>query len=694
MKRLLLFVCAMAVLLLTCSKKSTGPVGPQPPVRTPFEISYTADLSRSLSKQVAADVGGSVQAYDGDSVAFTLSIPAHALPSDTVITITPLSSLSIGGPGGDSCPACTGSDILCCYHGALFEPSGLILDSAMTLTVSFPLGAPMPFANHPLIAFLDSSGNRCEAAYTEFDTVANTISAHLIHFSGYFVDDGRYDRLEEEVYEAAERLTAAIGTDGFYICLWPIINLQRTCSTPIIYMGDTIEYPDLAASIEKITLDAYTRHAGIISDKSFTQPLCDAISDLYPCFMNIDNLTGFSNFGEFGPINGSLRSDYIVFVTNAANEGHRLCEADSCDQGMELLACAHEAIRLSWYSQINFDPDFCASVNNWMLACQCGINVSIYADKEVVHKIAVSESDAENCIVRYSAGVHNNATNEPAQGVIVDFIELNYPVGSHQIGSGVTDIDGRCEIIAKGSDFDTECGANLVQRVFAIAIYNSEQYISDTVSVTVRPLKIAVTISFSASHELISENIPGYYEKASGSITGTITGPGDWIWAPMPRTDNEFSLVRTISLDSSCWEGGFFMNWSMEFADPRVPATAVGRLLSPKSALCEVAGYATDTTVLVEGTSISVWMVTRIWTHLNFLSMPYAIEQSGVTMGESYCDTTFYGIFGGGYGWYCFELPTPYGPFSVINGACEPYTHLVDTLGKQSTTTITVAPVF
>lgn len=679
MKKILAFTCVLAVSLLTCSKKSTGPDEPKPPVRTPFEISYTADPSDAISQHILADAGGTIAAYDEDSVAFTLIVPPHALPSDTTVTITPLSSLSIGGPGGDSCPACTSWDFLCCYHGALFEPSGLILDSAVTLTVSFPLGAPMPFAYHPLIAFLDSSENRCEAAYTEIDTVANTLSAQLIHFSGYFVDDGRYDRLEEEVYAAAERLIATIGTDGFYIELWPMINLQHTCSIPIIYMGDTIVYPDLAASIEKIMLDAYARHAKMISDKSFTQPLCDAISSLYPCFMNIDNLAGFSNFSEFGPINGSLRSDYIVFVNNAANEGHRLCEADSCDQGMELLACAHEAIRLSLYSEINFDPDFCASVNNWMLECQCGIDVSIYADKEVVHKIAVSESDAENCIVRYSAGVHNNVTNEPVEGVLVQFHELIGPHGTHFIGSGDTDSEGRCEIIYKGSDFDVECGDNVNHRVFAEVIHNSKAYYSDTVSVAVRGLRIAVSVNFQSQHSVTGgENNPGYSEEASGSIIGTITGPGNAMY-----------------FDSSCWEGGFSMDWTMALENPSVQQSSVGRLLNPKTAFYAVAGYTTNSTVTVPGTSVSVKLLTTIITHLNSLKMPYAVEWSDVEHGTAYCDTSSECVFGGCglLHWWTLGLATP-PTFQVTGGTCEPFHWTRDTLGTTSSQTVTVEPIF
>lgn len=633
-------------------------------------------------------------AYDADSVSFTLTIPPHALGSDTTVTVTPFSHLQIGGPGGDSCPGCAGSEQFCCYRGALFEPSGLVLDSPAVLHMQLPAHLAFPFAHGGLIVYLDSATKRYQPCFTTCDTSINLLRAEITHFSSYGTDDEQYERLEEAIYQTLDRAAGLVNSPLlFYAVMRDLGFLYLLCSGH----GDPYAptYDDLVAIVENQSFSVWTRFINLQRTAASDQHSCDAMFTLYPVWIGVrdyPNAYGepFTNAADFFALSLAVKSDLQVYFSETAQRGRQLCLADSCEAGQTQLSCALT------YQNVVDDQSLVDSVGIWLLACnKCGFDVAVFADKDVVHKIAVSPGDAENCIVRYSAVVHNNVTDEPAPGVSVDFFELRYPAGTRDLGSRITDQDGRCEIIVAGSDFDAECGSNLIQRVCALAFYNSKQYMSDTVSVAVRPLKIAVSVDFSASHHLSSDDLPGYLEEAAGRINGTITGPGDWVWAPGSRVNDGAGLRNAATLDSSCWEGGFSMNWTMEFADPRVPTSCTGRLLNPKSALREVAAYATDTTVMVPGTSIAIWMVTRIWTRLNFLSMPYGIEQSGVTMGHSYCDTTSADIFGGGGScWYCFGLPTPQYPFSVINGACEPFRHSIDTLGKQSSTTITVAPVF
>jgi hypothetical protein len=683
MRKHFILIMTSCLLLLTCSKKSTGPDEPKPPVRTPFEISYVADPSRAVSEHISAEAGGVIEAYDKDSVAFELTIPPHALPSDTTISIMPFSVLRIGGPGGGSCPTCTGADSLCYYRGALFEPSGLVLDSPAVLMVQLPATMEFPFPHGGLIVYLDSAAKSYQPCFTTYDTAAGWLRAEITHFSGYGTDDERYDRFEEAIYAAGEELSASVGTWGFYIDLHPLVLLRSVCDGcdfPNLPLNAC--YPDLIAAVEKIVLDAYSRHAAIVRGKAALQEPCDALGDLWMCFMNIDPLfmlQRWNNEADFAPIKADLISDWAALTYKTGYEGHRLCEADSCDEGLELLSCVHDQIRHDPFGDLfSFDTVFCASVNNWMLACQCGIDVSIYADKEVVHKIAVSEGDAENCIVRYSAGVHNNVTNEPVEGAHVQFDELTGPVGMHPIGSCDTDSEGRCEIIYKGSDFDVECGDNTIQHVFAGVVHNSKAYYSDTVSVAVRGLKIAVSMDFQAHHEVTGdESNPGYSEEATGSIVGTITGPGNAMY-----------------FDSSCWEGGFSMDWTMAYENPSGQQSSVGRLLNPKTAFYAVAGYTTDSAVTVPGTSVSVQLLTTIIAHLNSLQMPYAVEWSNVSSGGTDCDTSSDCVFGGGFWhWWTLGFATP-PTFQVTDGTCEPFHWTRDTLGTTSSQTVTVEPIF
>jgi hypothetical protein len=341
---------------------------------------------------------------------------------------------------------------------------------------------------------------------------------------------------------------------------------------------------------------------------------------------------------------------------------------------MELLACAHEAIRLSSYSHINFDLDFCASVNNWMINCKCGIDVSIYTDKDVVHKIALSAVDAENCIVRYSVGVHNNSTEEPVEGADVDLIELVPPAGERYIGYGRTDSDGHCEIIYEASDFGASCMLEQSNHVFAGVTVASKRYYSDTVSVVFKPLRVATSIDFQYHHKV--EGSEGYMEEATASITGTVTGPACGMFDP------------------SYWEGGFTRSWTCAFENPFQHASQVGRMLSPPLVLEPIAEFFADSLVTVPGTSIEVRELSAIHVHMGTVKGLVSVEFSGSTNGVAYCDTVNETVFGCGGHYYCTSVHEIYPPFLPINGSFEPFRWALDTLGNTATQTVIVRPVF
>jgi hypothetical protein len=546
MKRLLVLVFVSAVLLLTCSKKSTGPDEPKLPVRTLFEISYVADPSRAVSEYISAEAGGVIKACDKDSVAFELTIPPHALPSGTTITITPFSFLQIGGPGGDTCPSCTGSDKLCCYRGALFEPSGLILDSPAVLTVQLPSGMAFPYPHGGLIVYLDSAARSYQPCFTTYDTAAGWLRADISHFSGYGVDDERYDRMEEEIYEAGERLAAAVGTWEFYMDLYPLVVLRLTCDGcdfPDLPLNAC--YPDLIAAVEKIVLDAYSRHAAIVRGKAVLQEPCDALGNLYMCFANVNGLfvpKNWNNAGEFASLKAELVSDWVALARKTANEGHRLCEADSCDQGIELLSCVNEQIRHDPFDgQSHFDYAFCASVNNWMLECQqCQIDVSLNADKSTIYDLATSPSD-NGPYVNFEVWVRRGLTGYVAnQLVVVEGIRS----GSNErfSVSGTTDTAGIARMryvwnVSGESHWNKPPGAYEVK---AHVTRDVKAYESDPMTLTLAPTCVAMSYSYQYTLDV---DIP----METRTVVANITGVGVQGFAN--DCPSKYSLSRSIDIN-------------------------------------------------------------------------------------------------------------------------------------------------
>jgi hypothetical protein len=393
MKQILVFTCVLAVLLLTCSKKSTNPPDDNnPPIDTTFSVSYVADQQRAVQQHISAQSGGSVIAIDKDGAQIQLDIPAHAIVSDADITIIPFSSLQISGPGGAGCGGCDGTDSLCCFKGALFEPSGLVLDSSATLTITFPPGTELPFQERPVIVFLDSASDRYEVEYTQIDALFRSLTTQIVHFSGYATDDGKVEELEAEIYQIADSLTKYIGTDRFYSFLYPMTSLHDHCRLPVIFMGDTIVYPDLAAAIERIMLDAYDRHAKAIQSQAFEQPPCDGLFDLRVCIRNLSDFVdpregvggGWSNHDAFSTIEANTEGDFDALFRKTALEGKRLCDNDSCAAGRDLLFCALG--ELGRDGSIHIDSvllPFKDTVGNWALTC-CKLQIILEADKNVI----------------------------------------------------------------------------------------------------------------------------------------------------------------------------------------------------------------------------------------------------------------------------------------------------------------------
>jgi hypothetical protein len=67
---------------------------------------------------------------DASGANWTLTIPAHAVPAGTVITMTPLGNIQSAGYIGSM------------KGGLLLEPDGLPFDTAGTLEVKLPSGSP------------------------------------------------------------------------------------------------------------------------------------------------------------------------------------------------------------------------------------------------------------------------------------------------------------------------------------------------------------------------------------------------------------------------------------------------------------------------------------------------------------------------------------------------------------------------
>lgn len=134
----------------------------------PF-ISPRLDTSQQTAAMIGAS-GGSIQATASDGTIYILSIPADALAEETEISLTPVREISdLPMSGG--------------MMGAVhFEPSGLELLRAATLTVELP-SAPALGDGEVLAGFTyEGDGENLALALAEVDGETYSIPVH--HFSG------------------------------------------------------------------------------------------------------------------------------------------------------------------------------------------------------------------------------------------------------------------------------------------------------------------------------------------------------------------------------------------------------------------------------------------------------------------------------------------------------------------------------
>jgi hypothetical protein len=582
MKKILAFTCVLAVLLLTCSKKSTNPPDDNnPPIDTTFSVSYSADEARAVQQNISAQSGGNVSATDKDGVQIRLDIPAHALASDADITIIPFSSLRISGPGASTCAGCTSGDSVCCFKGALFEPSGLVLDSPAILTIEFPIGEPLPFQKRGLIIYLDSIGNKYQACYTINDTSGKTLCARIRHFSGYGSGEENYDNMEAMIYQAAEQLLMHAGEYLFYgDPLWRMKDLHNLCRIPVIINGEEIVYPELTALIERLMLSAYDKHAKAVQTQALQSPPCDALSPLRLCIENLrvfvdpsgEGDAGWSNHDAFSLVQTSLLDTFHSLFRKGSADGKRMCEHDSCATGRDLIWCAVTGMggrNEDDYIYAISDADsrgFRDTALDWLALC-CRPSVNLEADKTTLYNLAVTPADSSD-YVRFTA----TATDPfgPYAGAAVRVEGTHDNSGQTIIpssGTLRTDDSGKfCATFVWDSRMSLPPGTATFKAAVQSWSDEADSMVwiwSEPVQITLKPVTISVSYSYSYTYSATSA-------CGSTSASGLATSSDVYTIGVSDICQLRDKVSRAFSYETSCTTPGYYHHATETLIEPKM----------------------------------------------------------------------------------------------------------------------------
>jgi hypothetical protein len=139
---------------------------------TPLNVTVQLDKKQTASRMIPR-AGGTVSLNASDGSKFTLDVPAEALESDTMITMTAVKSLD-GAPLANNTPT-----------AVQLEPSGLFFKEMATLTIVPAKEIP---TNAQIIFAYEGEGQDYHLAV--IDPRSKEIKIKLMHFSGAGVGSG------------------------------------------------------------------------------------------------------------------------------------------------------------------------------------------------------------------------------------------------------------------------------------------------------------------------------------------------------------------------------------------------------------------------------------------------------------------------------------------------------------------------
>lgn len=547
----LLCLLAAGLLLLGCSDDATAPVEDDGGGDTEetFLVSWILDAGRAASAAVTAAAGGTIVATDADGVSYTLAVPAGALAADTLVTITPFSSLSIQGPGLTVCEGCAYPDTLCCVRGALFEPEGLAFDSAAVLTIHYPPAVPMPPDTMGRIVLLDDDPDLYAPCSTAVDAGARTIETGISHFSGYGTDAPDCDRLGFAFIEARERMIALEGTESFYGAagdFWSLRQAGFHCDG----FGVCVEVcPGIADGVDAWIELAAADHGAALQSVFAAEPADWAT--INALVGHADAAAGLAGrcppAGRAGlreAILGIIREKAGVMADAAWAE----CRNDNCEEGRAVL---ESLVDLADRGYI-VDSAFAQLLRTRIEDCCGGYEVSLAVQNPTILRAVISPGDEAMCTATFTVTL-TTLSGEPVADTYVD-LESDIP----RLNGVTTDASGVGRQLLTVSDLGSgdrfDCAGSLVKEVTAhyYDSNNSEHYYSDPVTVTFQNFIVSATVTYQYSFD--------EYEDAEnfGSGSASVTG-GGWNYANsawMSRCDGYFNgTLRRAYSSSGCTNG-------------------------------------------------------------------------------------------------------------------------------------------
>jgi hypothetical protein len=545
-------ICMLVI--ASCSGDSTGPVDGGVDLPESFSVSYTAENDRSVDELINAESGGTVEATGSNGVIYRLVIPAGALASDTLVTITPVSDLTVTGPGTFIC-ASSCAEIDCCVTGALFEPDGLEFDSLVTLEIIFPAGEEFPFDSSGSAFLFDSPHTELGPCESEIDFAAKTLTARIWHFTGYGTGATDCARLIYLYEVLSATVSNYAGMDYFFYYLYDLIQVtsaNRACDP----FGNNCH--EMCAGLNALVISsagaALRSHQNAVLALHPVSP-----ASAYAIDNLIDELGRARHFSHIEGLSYEIQlfTEAILdridgMARDLAAQGQSLCSSgddNDCIDGSNLL----DYILSLGKQGIITDSAFLGQVETWLEDC-CGfMRLYISADKTEILRAMIDEGTDDMCVCTITLKL-TTRSGEPVQGV---YISSKWDDGSAiTLPGGETDENGEFEFMITflhlGYHEKLYC-YEMVQNAVISEARNpvTDDYVtSDPIMLTFRNFTVTTTVNY--SHTGTRNESAETYGETSCSITGGGTNyanPG----SACPSACS--GIITRVFSESGCMDG-------------------------------------------------------------------------------------------------------------------------------------------
>jgi hypothetical protein len=547
-RALAILICMLA--MASCSGDSSGPADDGGGKTEQFAVSYAVENDRSAEETIAAVSGGTVEATGSNGVVYRLTVPAGALATDTLVTITPVSDLAVTGPGTFTC-ASSCPEIDCCVTGALFEPEGLEFDTLVTLEIIFPAGEEFPFDSTAGVFMFDSPYSVIGTCESDVDFAAKTLTAKIWHFTGYGTAASDCERLTGLYLGMKANAEAMAGTRGFFYDLYSLvqlISLNRACD-PAGISGCHELCEGLNTLVMAAAQSAVGSHRSALLLRYPASPTSPGeIEDLTEeldraqYFSGIEELSyDMQNFRE------AVTGRILAMAQTLAAEARSLCSARECLEGHNLLYFIKDLGAKGYIT----DAAFMANVETWIEDCCGGWRLSMSIDKSEILRAVINPGDEDMCVATVTLKL-TTSSGEPVEGVYLD-VDLEDGVN---LAGGDSDENGEYEVsfssVALGYGERFYC-VDMLQKEITSSVYDperSETVEADPIIVTFRNFTVSTTVNYSytAVKDEDAEN--------HGTTTCTIIGGGTNYANTIGNCETTCTGVITRSFNSAgCTNG-------------------------------------------------------------------------------------------------------------------------------------------